>query len=95
MLEMTHDQLIQKGWTDDELQAYTECTPVRGGPTRRIRIAGVIKILHPQDIGRLLNVKVVCGGVIGTIRPHSTSIYLKSECRWKIAHHIAFDCEQP
>ena len=33
MLEMTHDQLIQKGWTDDELQAYTECTPVRGGPT--------------------------------------------------------------
>ena len=93
MLEMTHEQLIQSNWTDEQLRAYTEYAPVRGEPARRIDIAGVIKINDPNDIGRLLNVKVICGGVVGTIRPHNTSVCLENS-PWEIAHHIAFDCEQ-
>ena len=97
ILEVNQRQLRERGWTGDKLQSFLECTPIRGQPTGKVDIAGVMKIKDPKDIGRLLNARVICGGIAGTIRPHPTRINNKTDdlCKWKLAHHIAFCCEQP
>ena len=95
-LEVNQRQLREREWTGDNLQSFSEYTPIRGSPARREDIAGVIKIKNPEDIDLLLGVRVICGGVPGTIKCHPRSVYNNDKpCQSKLAPHVAFCCEQP
>lgn len=101
-LQMEKGELINRGWTGDCLQRHISYTPLDGEPAKPIDIAGMIKIKEPRHLGMLLNVKVSCAGIPGVIRPHITSITKKGNSNstsaassFQLAHHIAFDTDQP